>query len=325
MKESLTVSPAEHGLGLDRFLAVHFPRVPRSTLRRLVRRGCVRVNGLVGREAAPLRRYSLVEVEDREGIWRERSAPAPGPEILHESPAAVFVAKPPGIAVDRERWEKDAPTVLGKVRALLAERAPDGASALRPRLVHRLDKDTSGVLALALTLGAERELRRQFEAHEPEKIYLALVVGEVPGEEGTVDLPLEPDPRKPGRMQVARSGGKDSFTAYRVEERYRGYTLLRVLPRTGRTHQIRVHLAARGFPLLVDPAYGGRSAFHLSSIKPGYRQKRGRPETPLLARVSLHALSLRVVLEGSPLTVVAPVPPDFALARRYLERHRLSS
>jgi RluA family pseudouridine synthase len=325
MKDSLTVSPAEHGLGLDRFLAIHFPKVPRSTLRLLVRRGCVRVNGLVGRDAAPLRRYSLVEVDDREGLWREREDPAPEVEILHETHCALFVAKPPGLAVERERWEKDAPTVVTKVRELLARKGGGGTPPPDPRPVHRLDKGTSGVLALALTTAAERELRTQFEASEAVKVYLALVTGEVPGTEGSVDLPLEPDPRKPGRMQVARGGGKEAFTAYRVEERYRGSTLLRVFPKTGRTHQVRVHLAARGFPLLVDPVYGSRSAFHLSSIKPGYKPKAGRPERPLLARLSLHALSLEIRLEGSPIAVVAPVPCDFALARRYLARHRALS
>ena len=323
MKESLTVSPGEHGLLLDAFLALHFPRVPRAQLRALVRRGAVRVNGLAQNAGRHLRRHSLVEIEAEEE-WRERPEPGKAIEVLRETLAAIFVAKPAGLTVESERWDRAAPTLIGRMKQDFGERRDASGEPIRPRLVHRLDRDTTGVLVLALTDEAERDLRGQFEEREAEKTYLALVDGEVPGDGGTVDLTLGEDPRRPGRMRVDRDGGKDAFTAYRVEERFRGFTLLRVRPTTGRTHQIRVHLAARGFPLSVDPFYGRRQALFLSEIKPSYKKKAGRPEKPLIARTTLHALALAVRVDGARVEVEAPLPEDFALALRSLRRYRAS-
>ncbi len=317
MKETLTVPPEHHGIPLDRFLGLRFPNVPRAQLRSLLRRGAVRVDGIVHNGGRTLRRFALVEIEGEEEEWRERPKPGPTFAVLKELPSVLFVAKPPGIAVSQERWAKEAPHVLGLLRDRFGA---DGE--VRPRLAHRLDRDTSGVLAVALTNEAERDLRTQFEEREVEKTYLALVDGEVPGEEGTVDLPLGEDPKRPGRMRVDEEKGKDAFTAYRVEERFRGFTWLRVAPRTGRTHQIRVHLAARGFPLSVDPHYGRRDALFLSEVKPGYRRRSGGGEKPLLARASLHASSLVLRVEGERVEVGAPLPEDLERALRAMRRYR---
>ncbi|HET6204694.1 MAG TPA: RluA family pseudouridine synthase [Planctomycetota bacterium] len=318
MRESLTVPPQHHGIALDRFLALRFPRVPRAQLRALLRRGAVRVDGVVHNGGRALRRFALVEIDGGEEAWRERREPPPTFEVLRETGSVLFVSKPPGIAVSAERWAKEAPHLLGMLRERFGE---ESGGSLRPRLAHRLDRDTSGVLAVALTGEAERELRTQFEDREAEKTYLALVDGEVPGEEGTVDLPLGEDPRRLGRMQVDREG-KEAFTAYRVEERFRGFTWLRVRPRTGRTHQIRVHLAARGFPLSVDPLYGRRDALFLSEVKPGYKRKPGGAERPLLSRTALHALSLAVRVGGERVEVECPLPEDLGRVLRELRRHR---
>ena len=322
MKETLTVDPEHHGIALDRFLGLRFPKVPRAQLRGLLRRGAVRVDGVVRNGGRTLRRFALVEIDGGEEEWREREEEAPTFEVLRENPSVLFVSKPPGIAVSAERWAKEAPHLLGMLRRRYG--AEEVGAPLRPRLAHRLDRDTSGVLAVALTTEAERELRTQFEDREAEKTYLALVDGEVPGEEGSVDLPIGEDPRRPGRMQTDPKEGKEAFTAYRVEERFRGFTWLRVRPRTGRTHQVRVHLAARGFPLAVDPFYGRRKALFLSEIKPGYRRRSGGVEKPLLARTALHALSLAVRVAGERVEVEAPLPEDLSRTLRALRRYRPS-
>ena len=128
----------------------------------------------------------------------------------------------------------------------------------------------------------------------------------IDGETELIELPISPDPRKNGRMLAGEKEGKPSSTEVSVEERFTGFTLMRCRPLTGRTHQIRVHMAGVGFPLAVDRFYGRRDAFLLSSIKSNYRPKRGRSERPLIQRLTLHAhrLGIPSMLEGEGPTTV---------------------
>ena len=315
MKQNLFVPPEMKGIELDDFLSLRFPGVPKGRLRRLIREGKVSVNGVVEASFGHLGGDALVIVElPEDGLPAVRGAPGELP-ILYEDEAVLCVDKPADLAVEPERWRKEAPTVAS---VLLGMGLP-----YRPRIAHRLDKGTSGALLLAKDLEAERALRRQFERREVEKEYWAIVEGEVPGEGGEVDLPVGPDPTQEGRMRVERRKGDPAQTAYRVIERFRGYTVLAAFPRAGRTHQIRVHLAARGFPLAVDPLYGRQSELLLSRIKPDYRRKRGLPETPLLGRLSLHArrLGFRSPAAG-PVAVESPLPKDLEIVLGKLRRYR---
>jgi len=194
--------------------------------------------------------------------------------------------------------------------------------------VHRIDKDTTGAVLVAKNLTTERRLRAAFAAGTVRKSYLALVEGEYPptspaGE--LIDLPIGPDRRKSGRMHVDRQKGKPSRTRVRVEQCFRGYTLLRCEPLTGRTHQIRVHMAETGFPLVVDPIYGRRNALALSEIKRNYRPKRGATEAPLIDRLTLHAQRLRFpCADGTFQQVEAPLPKDFTRVLKQLSKVRPS-
>ena len=159
------------------------------------------------------------------------------------------------------------------------------------------------------------------------KVYLALVEGEHPLEDGAeelIELPLASDRRRGGLVVVSDSG-KAARTRVGVEQRYRGYTLLRCEPLTGRTHQLRVHLAAQGFPLVVDPLYGRRRAFALSEFKRGYRPKPGRVEAPLIDRLTLHAV--RLEFDALPpaagrVAVESPLPRDFQRVLKQLSKVR---
>jgi RluA family pseudouridine synthase len=248
--------------------------------------------------------------------------------VLYEDEHVLAFDKPPQLAAEPERWEHDRPHVISAVLALLSTRAVDGKPEWRPRLVHRLDKDTSGVMLIAKTLEAERVLRDAFDAGRVEKRYLALVEGEHPladGESEIIDLPIGPDLRRSGSMAVRHDIGKPARTRISVQQRFRGFTLLACEPLTGRTHQIRVHLSATGFPLAVDPTYGRRRSLSLSEFKRDYRKKRGQTETPLIERLSLHAarVAFPAVADATrTITVEAPMPRDLARVQKQLAKVR---
>lgn len=188
--------------------------------------------------------------------------------------------------------------------------------------MHRLDKDTSGVLLFATTRAAQQHLSHQFQNNTIEKEYLALVRGRPREREGVVDPPLAPHPTSPKRMAVVKHGGRPARTEWRVEETYRGFTLVRCFPKTGKTHQIRVHLMHAGFALAIDPLYASPAPIFLSQFKRDYRPTRGEKERPLINRLTLHAERLRFVApDGSPVEIVAPPPKDFRAVLNQLRRH----
>jgi len=245
----------------------------------------------------------------------KRPLPArPGIDILLEDEFLIALNKPAGIAVLADRGGEV--SLLDLLRARLKAKGETGY------VVHRVDKGTSGALLFGKTKTDARELSRQFEQREVEKRYLVLVGGVLREPSGSIDLPLFPRAGAPLRMGI-REVSKPSLTEYRLLEQFRTAAFLEVIPRTGRTHQIRAHLQAIGHPLLVDPVYGGGEALFLSGFKRGYRRRTDRPESPLLDRLSLHAarLSFRHPRTGVGTTVGAPLPKDFAMALRQLRKY----
>lgn len=187
------------------------------------------------------------------------------------------------------------------------------------RIVHRLDRGASGAMVLARSTEAQRNLSAQWNARTVEKTYLAIASGRIESS-GEVDLPLSVD-REKAKVKVDRKKGKPSLTRYRAMEIIGGQTLLECDAVTGRLHQIRVHMAAIGHPLLVDSRYGGAKRFMLSSYKPGYRPGRG-DERPLISRLTLHAL--RVTFDHPDgtgrVTYEAPIPKDIRATITQLRR-----
>lgn len=326
---------------LDEFLCLSFPLLPKGFLRQQVRDGKVLIDGGATTPGHRLRENDVLIVEFEEADdMPDLPPPRVEIDVLYEDEHVMAVDKPAGLAVEPERWARGNPCLSGALLDLALERAglerpEDGADAtehveglpFRPRLVHRLDKDTTGVVLVAKTIEAERELRAAFDAGTVRKHYLALVEGEhrLPdGEYEVIDLPIGPDERKSGRMRVDRQHGKPSQTRIRVHQRFQGYTLLECEPLTGRTHQIRVHLREIGFPLAVDPFYGRRDSLSLSDFKRGYRKKPGHVEAPLIDRLTLHARSIefsRVAGEGR-IRVESPIPKDLARALKQLAKFR---
>jgi 23S rRNA pseudouridine1911/1915/1917 synthase len=329
MNDHLVVDIAQAGIELDEFLCRTFPLQSKRFLRRQVRSGKVLVDGEACSPSQRLRCDQVVSIDfDEEELEAEPlpSAPPAALAVLYEDEHVVVVDKPAALPVEPDRWDPTRPNLIGALHAL-AGNLGDDESRFRPRLVHRLDKDTSGAVLAAKTIDAERALADAFEHGRVTKHYLALVEGEYPLDEGEVaeiDQPLAPDPRRSGTM-VVRADGKPSRTRLSIEQRFRGFTLLRCEPLTGRTHQLRVHLASAGFPLVVDPLYGRRSSLALSEIKAGYRPKRGRAELPLIERLTLHALHLDFDAVGEPgrrVSVAAPLPRDLQRALKQLAKVR---
>ncbi len=236
------------------------------------------------------------------------------PDILHEDPSLLVINKPPGISVlaDRESGE----SLLSTLREILGEWRE------KVFIIHRIDKDTSGVIVFGKTEEASRAVSMQFEHRNVEKTYLGIVRGVVTPQEGTIDLPIGRHPRDRTRMMILHDRGKRSVTRYRVVEAFRGFSLVKLRPKTGRTHQIRVHLSATGFPLAVDPVYGSAEGLLLSSFKKDYRRGK-REEKPLIDRLSLHAwrLSFDHPETGTRMEFEAPIPKDFEIALKVLRKH----
>jgi len=332
VSEYIAVPVERSGLELDEFLCLLYPQLGKGFVRRSVREGAVLVDGERVKPSVRLRANQVLIVDLDEDAAGPAPVPTPTPiPILHEDSRVLVVNKPAGVATEPERWAREKASLAGAVLQLAVDRgAPDEVGALlefRPRLVHRIDKGTSGAVLAAKDLEAERELRGGFERGLIKKQYLALVEGEHPLDEGEseiIDRPLGPDARKSGRAVVLEKCGKTARTRIGVETRFRGYTLLRCEPLTGRSHQIRVHLADAGFPLVVDPFYGRRTEFLLSEIKAGYRAKAGRIERPLIGRTCLHAWRLTFPSPGGgeEVTVEAPIPEDLERTLKQLARHR---
>jgi len=239
-------------------------------------------------------------------------------DILYEDENLVAVCKPSGILVTPDRWNPSIPTIQDMLREYL-RRKESGHSNIR--VVHRIDKDTSGVTLLAKNMKAQTYLGRQFEKGEVGKTYWAIVKGVVQKAEGIINHPLMESAKKPGTM-VIHPKGKKSISVYKVIEVFKNNTLLEVNPLTGRTHQVRVHLLAIGHPLLFDPIYGDSEPLYLSDLKKDYKEKEGK-EKPFLKRLSLHAfrLSFREPGEGKTLVLEAPLPDDLSRTLKYFRKY----
>jgi RluA family pseudouridine synthase len=235
------------------------------------------------------------------------------PEILHLDSDLLVVDKPSGVLPTPQRGEGIGLPNLLRERVELAEDEPF-------RLVHRLPEQASGAVVYARTAAGQRELVAQFREGRAEVIYLALVAGYVE-RDGEIDIPLYYDKRT-GKLQASERRGTPAVTHCRIVERVAGNTLLECRPKNERADQVRVHLAASGHPLTVDPAFGGGSAVLLSDYKPGYRPSGRRAERPLIERLTLHAatVSLAHPGDGRPMQVSAPVPKDLRATLAQLGR-----
>lgn len=237
-------------------------------------------------------------------------------EILYEDQDLVVVNKPAGIPVIPDRFNTEAPCINKMLEVQLGQRV---------WVVHRLDRDTSGVLCLALNEQAHRYMSQQFQDHQVGKFYAGLVHGRVMQESATIEAAIAEHPTVKGKMVVNRKG-KPSITDYKVVSRWPLHTLLQFRIHTGRTHQIRVHMQSIGHPIVADRLYGDGKPFLLSGIKKKYKLSgKDEEERPLLQRLALHAYRLMFLKEdGTEVVVDAPLPKDIAACVSQLNKHNKS-
>ena len=292
---------SESGERLDVFLTRQMPDWSRSQIQRLIRSGFVKVGERPARKGG-----EAVEAGEVISVRAEREELRAAPEdlplrIVYEDEDLLVVDKPAGMAVHVGAGLHSGTLVnalLHHVRALSSV-----GGEFRPGIVHRLDKMTSGLVLVAKTDEVHRRLAEQFKARAVHKTYVALVHGRVQGAEGKIARPVGRDPARRVRMKAGGLHPREAVTRYRVVRRFEGFTLLEVHPETGRTHQIRVHLAALGHPIVGDTTYGA----------PGRLRMGGREEATL-GRTFLHAVGLELEhpRSGQNVRFETPLPAELA-------------
>ncbi len=304
MAEQIDIPEEYAGQRFDRVLARLFPDYSRSQLKNWIESGQARLDGrqCKPREAVHGGQVASLELPDDADAEPSVKAQLIPLDVVHEDPDLIILAKPPGLVVHPGAGNPD-----GTVENALLHRYPELQGVPRHGLIHRLDKDTSGLMAVARSSRAHARLTEAMQARDIGRRYQALVVGAMPSG-GTVDAALARHPVDRKRMAV-REGGREAVTHYRVAERFPYHTLLDVRLETGRTHQIRVHLAHVRYPIVGDPVYGRRLAVprgatpELSEALRGFR------------RQALHAVRLELnhPVSGDPLEFQAPLPEDFSV------------
>ncbi|HUI50202.1 MAG TPA: RluA family pseudouridine synthase [Terriglobales bacterium] len=313
--QKISVSSEEAGLRLDRFVAFHNPELSRTRVQELVNAGLILLNGKPAKDSHKLHALDVVEVIPTPRPALKAEAENIPLEILYEDDDLLAVNKAAGMIVHAGAGTTRGTLVnalLGRGQSLSA-----GGDSLRPGIVHRIDKETSGIVLVAKNDFAHAHLSEAFRARKVQKTYLALVQGLLKEDRGRIALPIARDPVRRNRMTARRAAAlpnaREALTDWRVLTRIDSTTLLEVQIHTGRTHQIRVHFSALRHPVVGDTLYGASGQLHV-----------GRTSLPSLGRNFLHAA--KVAFEqprtARPIQLLAPLPAEL---RAYLEKLAVAS
>jgi 23S rRNA pseudouridine1911/1915/1917 synthase len=313
LPQTFHVEADQQGNRLDQFLEIHLDDVSRTYAQKLIRAGEVTVNGSPSKPGYKLRAGDCVSVSLPELVPLETVQPEPIPlDILYEDESLLVINKPAGMLVHPASGVNSGTLV----NALLAhcKELPGVGGVQRPGIVHRLDKDTSGLLVAAKTDHAHHRLSAQFEAHTAARRYYAVVCGVPARETGTIEAQLTRSRRDRRKMTTTEEGGRRAVTHYRIAEAYGRFALLELMLETGRIHQIRVHLSYIGHPVAGDPVYGGGAQQALLEAQRALLEVHPELKAALakLNRQALHAhtLSFDHPETNERMTFSAPMPAD---------------
>lgn len=309
------IDPACEKKRLDVFLTEVQSEISRSYVQKLIESGQATVNGVPARSSYKLKAGDRVEMAIPEPSPLEVTPEDIPLDIVYEDASIVVVDKPAGMVVHPAPGHSGGTLVNALLYHCSKLPRPDTPAGARPRaagicgverpgIVHRLDKDTSGLIAVAKTDAAQQSLSRQFKDRDIKKVYLALTLGVVKNPSGTIDAPIARHKVQRKKMATAREGGRPAETRYEALRRFEWFSYLRLYPKTGRTHQIRVHLASIGHPILGDALYGGNAG----------------PKRPRMSRQALHAHKLELIhpQTGEWMSFESPLPADMT---EFMERH----
>jgi 23S rRNA pseudouridine1911/1915/1917 synthase len=302
---------------LDKYLQGRFSQFSRSTIQKLIKEQGVSVNNSSAKQSCKLSPGDIVDIilpppEVKEIVPEDIPL-----DIIYEDEHIIVINKQADLIVHPARGHKKGTLVNGLVH--YAKQLSSGSEEFRPGIVHRLDRNTTGVLIVAKTDTAHWRLARQFEQRQTKKTYLAVAHGVPELTADCINQPLGVHPRIREKYAIRAIGGKESITFYEVLEIFRGYSLLKLNIKTGRTHQIRVHLLYIKHPIVADNMYGGKVIYpwQIENREPA-------AEEPLMARVALHAWQLEIKHPGTEetMTFEAPLPADMQNLLDKLRMHR---
>ena len=314
---TLSVSGADEGSRLDAYLAAEIDGWSRARLQRLIEEGEVLVNGKLAKASYKISSNDEIEVELTPGPSNNFLPENIPLEIVFEDDDVIVVNKQAGLVVHPAAGVPSG--TLANALAYHFQKLSTRAGAIRPGIVHRLDKDTSGLLVAAKTESGHENLADQFRAREVFKSYIALVYGVVKQDAGRIEQPIARDPRNRTRMAIV-PGGRGALSLYKVRRSYDSFTLLDVELKTGRTHQIRVHLSWMKHPVVGDELYGGGRDNNVRDVML-------RAQVRKLNRQFLHAeqLGFRHPRTGLAMRFVAPLPVELLRLLETLELHSSAS
>ena len=318
VKYHVEAQPADAGARLDAFLARAIPALSRSRLKRLIAAGRVRADGgPVSDPAAKVKAGQNFAIVVPESVDARPAAQQIPLTVIYEDAELIVIDKPAGLVVHPAPGNPER-TLVNALLAHCGASLSGIGGVRRPGIVHRLDKDTSGLMVAAKTDAAHSALAAQFAAHTVERAYRALVWGIPHPPQGTIEGNIGRSPRNRKKMSVVKRGGKTALTRYRVVERYGGLaSLVECRLTTGRTHQIRVHLASRGHPVIGDPVYGRANAERKQALPPA-----ARAALEALTRQALDAYLLGFThpATGERLNFCNNLPSDIKLLKVSLEK-----
>jgi 23S rRNA pseudouridine1911/1915/1917 synthase len=320
----LTVESRAHGWRVDHFLARLYPNYSRALFQKAIEQHAVTVNGLPVKASRRLRVNDLLSVrlpEQADQTLPPEDLPL---DIVYEDESLVVINKAAGM-ITHPGKANYCGTLAGALQFHF-DSLSDVAGKLRPGIVHRLDRDTSGLLVVAKDNQIHHALSRQFERRLVTKEYRAIVWGVVSRDTDLIDTFVRVNSKRREAMMICEEGGnaRQAVTLYEVLDRFYDFTYVRLLPKTGRTHQLRVHMRHLGHPIVADRLYGGRAAltrqYLAGEADPGTLRRKGRgsagspaeSDDVLICRQALHAfrLAFQHPATGKPVAFEAPLPPD---------------
>ena len=303
--EQLHVGHSIRERRLDKYLHARFSNLSRSFIQNAIKQGAVKVNGKIAKQSQKLNPGDKIDFTPPEPPSKDILPEDIPLNIIYEDEELIVLNKQPGMIVHPARGNTHGTLVNALV--FYSDKLSTGLGEFRPGIVHRLDKNTTGVMVVTKNDTAQWKIAKQFERRQVNKTYLAIVHGTPELTADCINVPLGIHPRFREKYAVRPDSGKEAVTFYEVLEPFRGFSLLKLTPKTGRTHQIRVHLSYIKHPIVADDMYGGKLIYpwQLADTEPAVQE-------PIISRVALHAFSLEFKHPATEKTVKfeAPLPED---------------